>query len=162
MPGDRIRGVGSCVSSPARPGSSGASCWPPTPSSSSIRPADVRAPLAFAYGHLLWGRDLEDPWALFAVTTHSYAGLGFEQKAERFADLMALCESVDADFQLLRVSAAWDPHAYLAEQAAGPPEHGPARRAYLAEQAPGLGDVGRARVRAYLAVRLAAPSGDVL
>ena len=67
----------------------------------------MRAPIRFAYRHLVFGRDLDDVWALFRLQTRSYAGLGRSGKRELLADLAGLAYALEADFSLLRVARAW-------------------------------------------------------
>jgi len=67
----------------------------------------VRAPIRFGYRNLVFGRDLDDVWALYRLETRSYAGLGRTGKRELLADLAGLAYALEADFSLLRVSRAW-------------------------------------------------------
>jgi hypothetical protein len=77
----------------------------------------VRAPLSLVYGNLVFGADLDDGWAAFAVPTSSYEWLSEDGKRERFLALLGALEAVAADIQILRVSRRWEVAAYAQEMA---------------------------------------------
>ncbi len=103
-------------------------------------------------------------WALFVLETHSYATLPVDRKRERFARLMSALESVEADFQLLRVSRLWDVRCELGRARAeytGP--HGHLHDAYLQAQQATLATEGRGETPiVFLAVSLESARRDVL
>jgi hypothetical protein len=72
----------------------------------------MKRPLTFAYRNLVFGHDLDDVWGLYRLGMHSYAGLASAGKRELLADLAAFAYTVEADFQLLRVSRAWSAAGY--------------------------------------------------
>src|SRR5438445_13573602 len=65
-------------------------------------------------------------WSVFALPTTSYAYLTVDRKRELFGRLMAALETVEADFQILRVSSAWDVEDYV--RRLSPPIHADPRR----------------------------------
>jgi hypothetical protein len=75
----------------------------------------VRPPISFVYGNCVFGRSLDDRWAVFAVSTRSYDGLRPDRKRELFLSLLAAIEALDADVQIMRVSRRWDPRDYAAQ-----------------------------------------------
>jgi hypothetical protein len=119
-----------------------------------------RRPLSFVYGNCLQGSC--GPWALFALESYSYATLAATRKRERFGRLLAAIESLEADFQILRVARMWDVgRAFdsLASEYGGP--HPAAHDAYLADQLEAL-DEQRADLPAvFVAVSLEPPQRDV-
>jgi hypothetical protein len=122
----------------------------------------MRPPLTFAYGHCLFGSGLDDPWALFAVGTRSYALLPNDEKREQWLSLLGALESLQADVQILRVSSGPDPARFLEEElASGRSPHARTRERYLRAQAEHLEAVGSARPRVFVAVSLRPPAQDV-
>ncbi|HXD53186.1 MAG TPA: ATP-binding protein [Solirubrobacteraceae bacterium] len=63
----------------------------------------MRAPISFVYGNCVFGEDLTDGWAAFAVEQESYAWLTSAEKHARFLALVGALESAEADVQVLRV-----------------------------------------------------------
>ena len=123
-----------------------------------MRPS--RRPLRFVYGNCLHGSC--GPWALFALEPHSYAALGQARKRERFGRLLAALESLEADFQILRVARSWDARAELeplARDYAGP--HPGAHDAYVRAQLEALEEERADLPAVYLAVSLEHPRRDV-
>jgi hypothetical protein len=92
-------------------------------------------PISFVYGNLVFGRRLDDAWAAFALPCSSYRWLGEEAKRARLGALVGALEAIEADFQILRVSRAWEVDAYLSD----------AERAGGLEQASDLEGVARPR-----------------
>ncbi|HEX4107541.1 MAG TPA: ATP-binding protein [Solirubrobacteraceae bacterium] len=122
----------------------------------------MRTPLSFAYGHCLFASGLDDPWALFAVGTSSYATLPADRKRELWLSLLGAVEAVQADIQILRVWRGVDPASYLREElTAGATPHAHARERYLRAQAEHLADAGTARPHLFVAVSLRPPEQDV-
>ncbi|HST55533.1 MAG TPA: ATP-binding protein [Solirubrobacteraceae bacterium] len=75
----------------------------------------MRPPLSFVYGNCVFGADLDDGWAGFAVSTSSYDGLSEDGKRARFVELLGALETTEADLQIVRVSRSWDVGRYAAE-----------------------------------------------
>lgn len=122
----------------------------------------MRAPHHFLTGNLIL-RTPADAWAIYELEGQSYPGLPDAQKIEAGERLEALAYVLETDFQILRVSRAFDAAAY--EQAALStldPRHGrrEAFERHLAEHRDLLEDRGATRTEIYLAVRLdPRPSG---
>ena len=114
----------------------------------------VDPPLAFVFGNLVFARDLNDPWALFRVATHSYAQLRREEQKQRFFSLLGAVCALEADLQLLRVGAAIP----LGRSRAGGPK-GPLA-AYAAEQREILRGLAPHGPAVFIAVRLCDPQSD--
>ena len=66
-----------------------------------------RAPIRFVYRNLVFGSGRDDVWGLYRLATRSYPGLPVTGKLEVLAQLAAFAATIEADFQLLRVSRAW-------------------------------------------------------
>ena len=81
----------------------------------------MRPPISLVYGNLVFGADLDDGWAAFAVPTSSYEWLSEDGKRERFLALLGALEVLAADIQIVRVSRRWGVGAY-AEEMAGVPD----------------------------------------
>jgi hypothetical protein len=73
----------------------------------------VRQPITFAHRNLVFGRDSDDAWALFRLRTRSYDGLTVAERKELLYDLASFAYTIEADFQLLRVTRAWSVQGYL-------------------------------------------------
>ena len=73
----------------------------------------MRQPISFAYRNLVFGRDASDAWAMFRLSTRPYAGLTRQGKQELLAALAGLAYTLEADFQLLRVTRPWSVDSYL-------------------------------------------------
>jgi len=124
----------------------------------------VKRPLTFAWRNLVFGRDQDDPWALFRVHTRSYAGLPTAAKQDVLASLVAFAADVEADFQLLRVTRAWSPEDYqqaayasLDERHAHPARFG----RMLAQHDARLRARAPVRPEVFLSIRLAAPQRGI-
>ncbi len=122
----------------------------------------MRAPHHFLTGNLIL-RTPAEGWAIYEIEGQSYPGLPDARKIEVGERLEALAYVLETDFQILRVSRAFDAAAY--EQAALStldPRHG-RREAFgrqLAEHRAVLEERGAVRTEIYLAVRLdPRPSG---
>ncbi len=77
----------------------------------------MRPPISLVYGNLVFGTNLDDGWAAFAVPTSSYEWLSEDGKRERFLALLGALEAVAADIQLVRVSRRWEVAGYAEEMA---------------------------------------------
>jgi hypothetical protein len=75
----------------------------------------VRPPISLVYGNLVFGADLDDGWAAFAVPTSSYEWLSEDGKREGFLALLGALEAVAADIQIMRVSRRWEVGGYARE-----------------------------------------------
>ena len=75
----------------------------------------MRPPISLVYGNLVFGADLDDGWAAFAVSTSSYEWLSADGKRERFLTLLGALEAVAADIQIMRVSRRWEVGGYARE-----------------------------------------------
>jgi hypothetical protein len=116
----------------------------------------VRAPHHFLTGNLIL-RTPVDAWAIYEIEGQSYPGLTDARKIEVGERLEALAYVLEADFQILRISRAFDAAAY--EQAALStldPRHGrrEAFERHLAEHRAVLEERGAIRTEIYLAVRI--------
>jgi AAA-like domain len=117
----------------------------------------MRRPLSFAYHNLVFGRDLDDAWAVYRLETRPYAGLSRARKRELLAELAGLAYALEADFSLLRVTRSWSLDDYLEgcrrgcdSRHAHPAQLG----AHLDQHARSLEEGGSHRPEAYLSVRL--------
>lgn len=120
----------------------------------------MKRPLTFAWHNLVFGRDVDDCWALFRLHTCSYAGLPTSGKYEVLSSLVGFAGSVEADFQLLRVTRAWSPQGYVDMARAGlDARHGVDDRfcELLAGHERRLREHAPVRPEVFLSVRLAAP-----
>ncbi len=128
----------------------------------------MASPLAFVYGNCVFARGLDDAWAAFGVDVSSYAWLGEEAKRARFLALIGALEAIEADVQILRVSARWQLERYaraVREESgtwsACARVHTSARERYLAEHVRRLGGIGGAQPKVFLLVSLSEPERDV-
>jgi hypothetical protein len=120
----------------------------------------LKRPLTFAWRNLVFGRDVDDCWALFRLHTRSYAGLPISGKYEVLSSLVGFAGSVEADFQVLRVTRAWSPQGYVDMARAGlDARHGAGDRfgELLGRHERRLRERAPARPEVFLSVRLAAP-----
>jgi len=69
---------------------------------------------AFIYGNIVFGRDLDDAWAVYKLGSQSYAGLSTGRKLEVMGQFKGLVQRISADFQVLRISRRFSVHDYLA------------------------------------------------
>jgi hypothetical protein len=106
-----------------------------------FNPAGGRPPLSWVSGNVVYARGLDDAWGVWKVPTVSYEMASLQRRTAQFRDLRAFCEEINADFQVLRLSGAWDAERYLATMLERPPAdaHHGLREAYLLEQADTLG-----------------------
>jgi AAA-like domain len=122
----------------------------------------VRSPHHFITGNLIL-RTPADAWAIYELEGQSYPGLPDARKVEVGERLEALAYVLETDFQILRITRAFDAPAY--ERAALStlhPRHGrrEAFARHLAEHRRVLAERGATRTEIYLAVRLdPSPSG---
>jgi AAA-like domain len=117
----------------------------------------MRRPLTFGYRNLVFGRDLDDVWALYRLEMRSYAGLARAGKRELLADLAAFAYLVEADFQLLRVSRDWSVADYRAGCVRGCDSrhaHPELLAAHLEAHEHALGADQPGPAEAYLAIRV--------
>jgi len=128
----------------------------------------MRPPIAFVHGNCVFASGLDDGWAAFAVETRSYEWLREEDKCARLAALAGALEAVEADVQIIRVSARWQGGRDVqdaggdAEVVAGPsPMHARAHRRYLARQARRVEELGASRPAVFVIVSLRDPQRDV-
>jgi hypothetical protein len=124
----------------------------------------VKAPLSFASGNLVWGPSLDDAWAMYRLSTESYAGLTSHGKRDLLAALAGFAFSVGTDFQVLRVSRSWSVDHY-GRDAIGTDNrwaHQEALRQYVASHREALGRRRVVRPEIFLAVALTTkrPPGD--
>jgi hypothetical protein len=116
----------------------------------------VRSPHHFITGNLIL-RTPTDAWAIYEVEGQSYPGLPDARKVEVGERLEALAYVLETDFQILRISRAFDAAAYEAAALTTlDPRHG-RREAFgrhLAEHREALAGRGATRTEVYLAVRL--------
>jgi hypothetical protein len=116
----------------------------------------VRAPHHFLAGNLIL-RTPTDPWALYELEGQSYPGLPDAQKIEVGERLEALAYVLESDFQILRISRAFDAAAYERRASATlDPRYGrrEAFSRHLADHRSALTKRGATRTEIYLAVRL--------
>jgi hypothetical protein len=122
----------------------------------------VRAPHHFLTANLIL-RTPSDAWAIYEIEGQSYPGLPDAQKIEVGERLEALAYVLESDFQILRISRAFDAAAYeRAALSTLDPRHGlpEAFERHLAEHRALLAGRGATRTEIYLAVRLdPRPSG---
>src|SRR5689334_138018 len=82
--------------------------------SGSGRSARERQAIAFVYGNCVFAGGLDDVWAAFVVEPSSYAWLDQASKRARFVALVGAIEALEADLQILRVSARPAPGQFRA------------------------------------------------
>ncbi len=125
----------------------------------------MRPPLTFIYGHCIFARGLDDPWAAFRLHGSSYAWCGEAEKRSKMLSLLGAIEAVEADIQIVRVSRRWEPERYRVDvpPAAGEEkgDRAPGLGRYLDQQVRGLAAVGLARPLVFLLVSLREPERDV-
>src|ERR1700733_10204922 len=122
----------------------------------------MRSPHHFLTGNLIL-RTPADAWAIYELEGQSYPGLPDARKVEVGERLEALAYVLETDFQILRITRAFDAPAYeRAALSTLPPRHGrrEAFARHLAEHRRVLAGRGATRTEIYLAVRLdPGPSG---
>ncbi len=69
---------------------------------------------SFIYGNIVFGRDLDDAWALYKLSSQSYAGLSTGRKLEVMGQVEGLVHRISADFQILRIARHFSVRDYLA------------------------------------------------
>src|ERR1700733_6360799 len=125
----------------------------------------MRAPITFIYRNLVFRSGPEDVWAVFRLTTRSYAGLPLAAKREVLAELAAMAYTLEADFSLQRVTRPWDVEDYLrGVLAASDPQYAPGHllEEYLQRQRETLGWAAAHTPEVYLSVRIGADGGGLL
>jgi AAA-like domain len=124
----------------------------------------VRAPHHFLTGNLIL-RTPAEAWAIYELEGQSYPGLPDARKIEVGERLEALAYVLETDFQILRISRAFDPDAYeRAARSTLDPRHARAEAfaRHIAEHRLALEGRGALRTEIYLAVRLEPrPSGPL-
>jgi hypothetical protein len=116
----------------------------------------MRAPHHFLTGNLIL-RTPTDAWAIYELEGQSYPGLPDARKIEVGERLEALAYVLETDFQILRISRAFDAAAYeRAALSTLDPRHGRAEAfaRHVAEHRELLAGRGACRTEVYLAVRL--------
>ncbi|HEX4307064.1 MAG TPA: ATP-binding protein [Solirubrobacterales bacterium] len=116
----------------------------------------MRAPHHFLTGNLIL-RTPADAWAIYELEGQSYPGLPDARKVEVGERLEALAYVLESDFQILRISRAFDAGAYeRGALATLDPRHGrrEAFARHLAEHRVLLEGRGAVRTEIHLAVRL--------
>jgi hypothetical protein len=116
----------------------------------------MRAPHHFLTGNLIL-RTPTDPWAVYELEGQSYPGLPDRQKIEVGERLEALAYVLETDFQILRISRAFDAAAYERRAMSTlDPRHGhrEAFARHLADHRGLFEQRGATRTEIYLAVRL--------
>lgn len=122
----------------------------------------MRPPICFVYGNCVFGAGLDDGWAVFSASTHSYDGLPAEGKRELWLSLMGALEALEADVQILRVNSPWDVERYARElEPAGADAHPELLRRYVDEQSGALRRLAVGRPSVFVAVSLREPERDV-
>src|SRR4051794_16560441 len=123
----------------------------------------MRQPLTFAHGNLVFGRDLDDAWALYRLESRSYVGQPRSGKRELLALLASFAYSLERDFQLLRVTRPWSVDGYLRDcERTADSRHTDRERLrdYLERHRLTLAAETPLRPEVYLSVRLAAPAEE--
>jgi AAA-like domain len=124
----------------------------------------MRAPHHFLTGNLILLTPT-DAWAIYEVEGQSYPGLPDAQKIEMGERLEALAYVLETDFQILRISRAFDADAYEAAALSTlDPRHG-RREAFvrhLADHRRTIEKRGSTRTEVYLVVRLGRLAGGPL
>lgn len=72
----------------------------------------ARSPHYFLWGNLVFASGPEDAWGAYRLEGESYPGLSLARKLELKDRISAFAYGVEADFQLIRTSRAWDPDSY--------------------------------------------------
>jgi hypothetical protein len=73
----------------------------------------MKQPIRFVYANLVFGESLEDVWAVFRLSTRSYAGLTVSAKRELLSLIAGCAYSLEADFSILRVARPWSVDNYV-------------------------------------------------
>jgi hypothetical protein len=116
----------------------------------------MRGPHHFLTGNLIL-RTPSEAWAIYELEGQSYPGLPDARKVELGERLEALAYVLESDFQILRISRAFDADAYeRAALSTLDPRHGrpEAFARHLAEHRSVLENRGATRTEIYLATRL--------
>jgi hypothetical protein len=124
----------------------------------------MRPPHHFLTANLIL-RTPTDAWAVYELEGESYPGLPDARKVEVGERLEALAYVLESDFQILRISRAFDAADYERRaMATMDPRHGrrEAFARHLAEHRAGFEDRGAGRTEIYLAVRLDPQDGGAL
>ncbi len=122
----------------------------------------MRQPHYFFCANLVL-RTPSDAWAVFQLEGQSYPGLPESRKIEVGERLEALAYTLETDFQILRVSRAFDSDAYVRRVLATlDPRHGdrPRLLAHIEEHRAEFERRGALRPEIYLAVRLDSEPGS--
>ncbi len=124
----------------------------------------MKAPISFVYGNCVFGADLTDGWAAFAVELDSYEWRGADHKRARLVAMIGALESVEADVQLLRVGGQRErapQDANSATTAAGRQLRTREHRRYLDAQKRATGAREAVVPELYMLVSLRSPELDV-
>jgi hypothetical protein len=117
----------------------------------------MRQPITFIHGNLVFGESIDDAWAVYRLSTQSYAGLTRTGKQELFSLISSFAYAIDADFTLLRVSRPWSLENYVmgVEATASVAHmHRDPLDSYLRSQSELLVDRGSQTPEVYVSVRL--------
>ena len=116
----------------------------------------MRQPLSFAQRNLVFGRDMDDAWALYRLETVSYAGKTRAEKRELLSQIAALAYTIESDFTLLRVARPWSVKRYRAgcEASSSRHAHRELLARYLDVHERALSGAGAQRPEVYLSVCL--------
>lgn len=124
----------------------------------------MKQPISFIYGNLVFGANLDDVWAAFAVPSASYEWLPQDSKRSRMLALLATLQTLEADVQIVRVARKWDLQSYTeecAQQSTGEHAHPDACAAYAKEHAERLQAVGVAQPVVFFFISLREPERDI-
>ena len=117
------------------------------------------------YGNCVFAESLDDCWAAFAVSVSSYAWLCEQDKHARLLALLGAIEALEADVQIVRVSARLGFERY--ERELGHPDadhargHADLRRSYVQGHLRRLEEIDAVEPRVFLFVSLREPERDV-
>lgn len=120
-------------------------------------------PVHTVVGNLVLTGERGDGWAVFSVRCRSYRSEPRRKQRALVDGLEALCQTVRADFQILRVCRAWNAEAYIGDLEAYTPRraHVELWREYLASQQEVLERLECWTPAVFVCVRLADPEMDL-
>ena len=122
----------------------------------------MRQPHYFFWANLVL-RSPSDAWAVYRLSGHSYPGLSESRKVEVGERLEALAYTLEADFQILRVSRVFDSVEYArCALSTLDPKHGDREgfERHIEEHRRDFERRGAVRPEVYLAVRVGAPRAN--
>lgn len=122
----------------------------------------MKDPISCVFGNCVFGERLDDAWAAFVLPTSSYEWLSTQAKRARMSSLASAIETIDADFQILRVTREWDRERHAREcLAKAASRHRGLAQRHAVEQSELLSEVGRAQACVFLLASLKAPRRDI-